>query len=545
MRVPTYSRQVRRNNAGGGGLLNVSVSSAAAAATGRAISEAGNLMAEIGIKKMQVQTQMQVDRAEAVMIERLSEIQENALQSNDPVGVEQSTKDDMNRLLKTFTSGLARDGNNEPLLSGRNAKARFLSVGQQLVSGQIIDFTKKNNKRIVEVDRGNLDNDIEKKVKQISDTNTDLGQRAMLFGQVFNTTNGIIAKGKQAGTIDDKGFMTRVDQATEQIVRGVALSLFKSSDDATSVALQILNGESTDTVLNTALSQMDADDKQTVVDSLFTTAEKIDTERREQEEADDLAADANNLKMYKEIINTDMDNAEEVKGSKAKFKTLLENNWFTKTQRTAAEAVLGINKKRSNEDEPIETTRRATKILGLAKLNNTFSAELIDSLSGELDDTDYKQALNDLEQENKEGMQAARSLIATATRYNEFKDTNNALGTASDLMYQESLLELQTWMNTPKTNTQDGGQGASYQQVFKKALDINKKNAEEFKKMMKDALITYITQTQGLGEKYSTLPVDLDSPAQAALDWAATQEQTLEITSLIQVIRSYNKIGIQ
>ena len=543
MRVPTYSRQVRRNNAGGGGLLNVSVSGAAAAATGRAISEAGNLMAEIGIKKMQVQTQMQVDRAEAVMIQRLSEIQENALQSNDPVGVEQSTKDDMNRLLKTFTSGLARDGNDEPLLSGRNAKARFLSVGQQLVSAQIIDFTKKNNKRIVEADRGNLDNDIEKKVKQISDTNTDLEKRAMLFGQVFNTTNGIIAKGKQAGTIDDKGFMTRVDQATEQIVRGVALSLFKSSDDATSVALQILNGESTDTVLNTALSQMDADDKQKVVDSLFTTAEKIDTERREQEEADDLAADANNLKMYKEIINTDMDNAEEVRDSKGKFKTLLENNWFTKTQRTAAEAVLGINKKRSNEDEPIETTRRATKILGLAKLNNTFSAELIDSLSGELDDTDYKQALNDLEQEQREGMQAARSLIATATRYNEFKDSNNALGTASDLMYQESLLELQTWMNTPKD--QNGGQGASYQQVFKKALDINKKNAEEFKKLMKDALITYITQTQGLGEKYSTLPVDLDNPAQAALDWAATQEQTLEITSLIQVIRSYNKIGIQ
>ena len=150
MRVPTYSRQVRRNNAGGGGLLNVSVSGAAAAATGRAISEAGNLMAEIGIKKMQVQTQSQVDRAEAVMIEQLSEIQENALQSNDPVGVEQSTKDNMNKLLKTFTSGLARDGNDEPLLSGRNAKARFLSVGQQLVSAQIIDFTKKNNKRIGE-----------------------------------------------------------------------------------------------------------------------------------------------------------------------------------------------------------------------------------------------------------------------------------------------------------------------------------------------------------------------------------------------------------
>ena len=365
----------------------------------------------------------------------------------------------------------------------------------------------------------------------------------MLFGQVFNTTNGIIAKGKQAGTIDDKGFMTRLDQATEQIVRGVALSLFKSTDDATSVALQIANGESTDTVLNTALSQMDADDKQTVVNSLFTLAEKIDTERREQEEADDLAADANNLKMYKEIINTDMDDAEEVRDSKAKFKTLLENNWFTKTQRTAAEAVLGINKKRSNEDEPIETTRNATKLIGNAKVNNTLSAELIESLSGELSDTDYKQAYNDLEQENAEGMQAARSLIATATRYNEFKDTNNALGTASDLMYQESLLELQTWMNTPKD--QNGGQGASYQQVFKKALDINKKNAEEFKKMMKDALITYITQTQSLGEKYSTLPVDLDNPAQAALDWAATQEQTLEITSLIQVIRSYNKIGIQ
>lgn len=543
MRVPTYNRQVKRNNAGGGQLLTASVSASAAAAPGKAMSQMGDLLAEIGIKKMQVQTQNQVDQAEARMLEELSDIQQDALKSPDPVAAEQETKDKMNALLKKYTNGLAVDGNNQPLLSGRNAKAKFMSRGQELVSAQIIDFTKQNNSRIVEFDRGNLDTAIDKSVKAISNTSLDVQARAEAFSKLFNTRDGTIALGKTNGTIDDKGFMTRVDTATEQIVRGTALSLFQGSDSATAVALQITNGESTDLVLNSALAQMDSDDKQKVLNSLFTLAEKIDTERREKSEAADIAADENNKSLFSQIINTDTTDKDALAKGIAMHKTLLENNWYNATQRKNAEAVLGLKKTETNEDAKIETTRNATRIIGNAKSNNTLSAEVIESLAGELSDSDYKQAYKDLEQENAEGYQAAKALISSATKYQEFKDSNNALGDASDMMYQESLLTLNEWLNTPKD--QGGGQGATYQEVFKKARQINKDNAEEFKGMMKDALISYLTTTQSLGTKFQSLPIDVDNPAQSALEWAAGQEQDAVVIGLIRIIKSYKKQGIR
>lgn len=543
MRVPTYNRQVKRNNAGGGQLLTASVSASAAAAPGKAMSQMGDLLAEIGIKKMQVQTQNQVDQAEARMLEELSGIQQDALRSPDPVAAEQETKDKMNALLKKYTNGLAVDGNNQPLLSGRNAKAKFMSRGQELVSAQIIDFTKQNNSRIVEFDRGNLDTAIDKSVKAISNTSLDVQARAEAFSKLFNTRDGTIALGKTNGTIDDKGFMTRVDTATEQIVRGTALSLFQGSDSATAVALQITNGESTDLVLNSALAQMDSDDKQKVLNSLFTLAEKIDTERREKSEAADIAADENNKSLFSKIINTDTSDEKALAEGIAMHKTLLENNWYNATQRKNAEAVLGLKKTETNEDVKIETTRNATRIIGNAKSNNTLSAEMIESLAGELSDSDYKQAYKDLEQENAEGYQAAKALISSATKYQEFKDTNNALGEASDRMYQQSIYALTLWMNQPKEK--GGGRGANYQEIFQKARQINKDNAEEFKVMMKDALISYLTTTQSLGTKFQSLPIDVDNPAQSALEWAAGQEQDAVVIGLIRIIKSYKKQGIR
>jgi len=544
MRVPTYNRQVKRNNAGGGQLFNASVSASAAAAPGKAMSQMGDLIAEIGIKKMQIQTQNQVDQAEAMMLQELSDIQQDALKSPDPVAAEQETKDKMNGLLKKYNSGLAVSSDNQPLLSGRNAKAKFMSRGQELVSAQIIDFTKQNNTRIVEFDRGNLDTAIDKSVKTISNTSLDVEARADAFSKLFNTRDGTISLGKTSGTIDDKGFMTRVDTATEQIVRGTALSLFQGSDSATAVALQITNGESTDLVLNSALAQMDSDDKQKVLNSLFTLAEKIDTERREKSDAADIAADENNKTTFSEIINTDTSDENALAEGIAKHKTLLENNWYTATQRRNAEAVLGLKKTETNEDTKIETTRNATRIIGNAKSNNTLSAETIESLANELSDSDYKQAYSDLEQENSEGFQAAKALIGTATKYQEFKDTNNALGEASNEMYQQSLYKLTEWMNTPKDK--GGGQGATYQELFQKAREINKENAAEFKGMMKDALIGYLTTFKTLGEKYQDIDIDVDSPAASALAWARSKNQEdATILGLVRVIMSYQKQGIR
>ena len=178
MRVPTYTSQAKRSQSGGGQFLTASLNPSAMAAQGKAMSDIGNMFVEIGVKKMQIQTQTQVDQAEAKMLLELSEIQEKALMDPDPVSAEQRTKDAMAALLPKYTGGKAVGDDGQPLLTGRNARARFGAVGQGLISAQIIDFTKKNNARIVEFDRTNLDNSITKQINTISDPSLDMETRA-------------------------------------------------------------------------------------------------------------------------------------------------------------------------------------------------------------------------------------------------------------------------------------------------------------------------------------------------------------------------------
>jgi len=134
-----------------------------------------------------------------------------------------------------------------------------------------------------------------------------------------------------------------------------------------------------------------------------------------------------------------------------------------------------------------------------------------------------------------------KGLISSRLRYNEFKDSNNALGDASDMMFQQSMFELDDWLNTPKAD--GGGQGASYQEVVTKARDINKDNETEYQTMMKDAFISYLQSSQTL---VPNLPVDLDDPIGAAKAFLATQNQSDPIIrGITQTIQSYVKIGVR
>ena len=175
------------------------------------------------------------------------------------------------------------------------------------------------------------------------------------------------------------------------------------------------------------------------------------------------------------------------------------------------------------------------------KNDNILTVDLVDQYAGQLSPSDYNSFYKRAIAEGKDGRTAAKGLISSKLRYNEFKDSNNALGDASDMMFQQSMFELDDWLNTPKD--QGGGQGATYQQVVAKARQINKDNDEEYMKLMKEAFVSYLS---GLNTLAPTLTFDPDDPVNTVKAWLAGQNQQDDIIrGITRTVQSYVKIGVR
>ena len=295
-----------------------------------------------------------------------------------------------------------------------------------------------------------------------------------------------------------------------------------------------------DPILDALLGSMDPGDKTKVMNDFFTIATKIDTERREQEEAEEEKADQANVDMFDMIINVDTANENSMALAMDMHKQLLQRNWYNATQRKAAETILGL-KKPTESGEKVETSQEAVRILNRADNDNILTLDLVEQYAGQLSTTDYNAFFKRAIAEGKDGRTAGKGLISSKLRYNEFKDSNNALGDAADMMFQQSMFALDDWLNTPKAD--GGGQGASYQEIVAKARDINSNNEVEYQKMMKEAFISYLQGSQTL---VPNLPVDLDNPVASAKEWLATQNQSDPIIrGITQTIQSYVKIGVR
>ena len=128
-------------------------------------------------------------------------------------------------------------------------------------------------------------------------------------------------------------------------------------------------------------------------------------------------------------------------------------------------------------------------------------------------------------------------------RYNEYKDDTGALGEGAREMYYRSVGELDAWANQNR--------GATYQQTLAKAKEINRQNDEEFKGIMREALLSYLQTSfvlQGLG--FDAATIDQQNPGQSALQFLSTvpvdprtERPKAEVTAATLQIKSYRKIA--
>jgi hypothetical protein len=349
--------------------------------------------------------------------------------------------------------------------------------------------------RAQKADAAILESNINKRVNIAGDVrNSSVQERNRAYNDLVADINKAVA----SNTITADEGEKKKRAAADDTVRQTFLGLMTAASSAEAVVLQIAQGDIKDPVMKSLIGQMDAGDQVKLISDMFTLGNKIDTERREKEEADEEAAEEENKKNFQTIINVDPTDAEAMTAAKALHKELLADDFYTDVQRTAAEKRLGIQKTSTGTD--IKTTKNAVKILRTADLNNTLTLDLVNGLINELSRADYDKYLNLVISEQREGITQAKTLIAADLNYNELKDTTNALGEAADALYAQSEKELTNWLETE-------GKGASYDEIIAKSRQILQSNNEKIKKRMNRALASYLSsQSRNL----PGLPMDIE-----------------------------------
>ena len=388
------------------------------------------------------------------------------------------------------------------------------------------DAQIKLRDRIKQADTAILNSNVNKNVLLAGDVSLPFTQRNSAFSNLTKEIDRAVANNTITADEGQKKKMSAADDT----VRAIGLSMLTKSPDATAAFLQMAEGDVDDPVLESAFTMMDAGDRIKVLNDLDTLAKKIDTERREKEEAGENAAAAENKRAYRTIINVDKNNATALEAAKRVHQQLIARNFYTATERKAAEYFLGLNDKPGGTET--KTTKDAIKTLRNADLRNQVTLQLVANLANELSVSDFDKYSKLAVTEASDGLKRAKDLISSNLKYNEFKDSTNALGDAADMMFAQSTEELLTWLETD-------GVGSNYNEIVAKAREINADNAAEYKVLMKDALIQFLR-----GQKntlFPELPIDEENPIQAARAYLATQPQDIVVDGVVRNLQAYEK----
>lgn len=540
MRVPTYDRKLQLNNSGGGRFLTAQLSPSAMAAPGLALAKVGEKLVDIGMEKQKLQAKSQLQEAETQLQLDMQELSMEALRADDPVAAEQGFEDKLDGLVKNFMTGKRLSASNQPFLSNKLARNEFIASSQRLIGAALIDFRKQNNVRITDMGRANLDTEAKSAISIATNTAADITARAEAYSSIFAVNEnpkygGILQRGSTGGLFDSKAVATRFDDYGDQIVRGTALNLFKGADSATKVAMDIANGKSTDTVLNSALNQLAPDKRQKAISELLTLAKAMDTDKRQRKEADEKAENAALEDKFKSIINIDRANEDEKKVALATHKELLGEDWYTAEKRKQAETILGIA---PDADKPgaEKSDKGALNTLILLDQKNELTMGAVNALKDKLTNSDYEQYLKAVITENKEAKTAAKARIAAAFNYQEFKEVDG-MSSVSDMAYQEAVGQLMDWT--------DQNPQATYRQIIDYSKSLITAGKAEFVQAMSEQAVLSLQNQNRMLFKNQPIRFDPERPVASALEDLAQRQQTMPVLGLTKQLIQFKKAGVK
>ena len=382
-----------------------------------------------------------------------------------------------------------------------------------------------------------LESNVNKNVLIAGDVGVDITSRQ----SAMTNLNAEIDKAVEQNTITIDESVKAKAGAADDAVRGTLLGLMSQAPDATAIVMSASAGTLTDPILQDVFSKMDAGDKIKVINDMFSLGNKMDTERRESDEAGEVEAEAVNKKNFLSIINVDTDDEAAMAAAKELHKGLLKDQYYTNAERNAAEARLGLSAKPAGTET--KTTKEALKQLNIADFENRLTFELVESLKDSLSMAEYSSALKRIDKERKDGIVDAKNIIGTKLRYNEFKDANNALGQAADRYFSRSMNELYNWLGRPKepiAGGLPGGAKANYQDIATKAREIISVNDAEYKQDMREAMNSFLSNTSGL--TMIGMPTDVEGAKEYLRNRLAANPRDGAAEGVGKIIRDFEKI---
>jgi len=490
MKVPTYKQQTGFGIRGGGGQrITASINPNAAAAVGSAISDVGDAFTDIYMRKLEIEADTEVDTAKKAIIAEFEQEKSNALVSQNPIQAEREAKGKMKQILKQYQMGLKiNPATGKPFLSSKKSQSRFMSVGQEVYSSAIIDYVKKNNSRIIEVNKATISSNTDEAVNAIINAD-NFGTANENFQKVFSTNinnPGILTKALTGGSYSSKEYTTAFDKSAEMLVDGLVLKEMKKSPSAMAVAMEIVDGKSDNVVLNNAINLIG--DKTKLRDRILKAAEEFDKDREQQKEDKEKELEGINNSLYAKVINIDLSDSKQVEEAKKNHQILLSRKYYPSTSKIReTELFLGIRQPETKGNQ--KSDRSVIELLKAADRNNTLTATLVENNSSGLNDTDYKGFLSAAQKELDDGFRDAKQFFKNKLSYNENADTTGAAGKSLQLMFDDAQNLLFEWKLETKNIT--------YAKTINKAQDIYGKKELEFRKIMKQSAIEFFDSVKG------------------------------------------------
>jgi len=490
MRVPTYKQQTGFGIRGGGGQrLTASLNPNAATAVARTIADIGDAVTEIGMRKLEIETDTEVNTAKKAIVAEFELEKSKALQSENPIQAENEARGKMKQILKQYQMGLKiNPATGKPFLSSKKSQSRFMSVGQEVYSSAIIDYVKKNNSRIIEVNKSNISSSTDETVNAIINAD-NFGTANENFQKVFSTNvnnPGILTKALTGGSYSSKEYTSAFDKSAEMLVDGLVLKEMKKSPSAMAVAMEIVDGKSDNVILNNAINLIG--DKTKLRDRILKAAEEFDKDREQQKEDKQKELEGINNSLYAKVINIDVNNASQLQEAKKNHQILKSRGYYLTTSKIReTELFLGIRQPETKGNQ--KSDRSVIQLLKAADRNNILTAKLVEENAIGLNDTDYKGFLSAAQKELDDGFRDAKQFFKNKLSYNENADTTGAAGKSLQLMFDDAQNELFEWKLTTKNIT--------YAQTIKKAQDIYNKKELEFRKIMKQSAIDFFDSVKG------------------------------------------------
>ena len=542
MRVPTYKQQTGFGIRGGGGQrLTASLNPNAATAVARTISSIGDTVTEIGMRKLEIETDTEVNTAKKAIVAEFEQEKLKALKNDNPIQAEKEAKGKMQQILKQYQMGIKiNPATGKPFLGSKKSQTRFMSVGQEVYSSAIIDYVKKNNSRIIEVNKSNISFNTDETVNAIISAENP-GDALENFKKLFSTNSfnpGILTKALMNGDYNSKEYTSAFDNSAEVLVDGLVLKEMKKSPSAMAVAMEIVDGKSDNVVLNNAINLIG--DKTKMRDKILKAAEEFDEDREKVKEAKEKELEGINNSLYAKVINIDLSDPKQVEGARKNHQILKSRGFYETTSKIKdTELFLGIRKPTTKGSD--KSDRSTLKILEAADRNNILTAKLVEEYASGLSDTKYLNFLNAVQTEINDGFKDAKQFFRTKLSYNENADTSGAAGKSLQLMFDDAQSLLFEW----KLEQNGLKKPITYANTIAKAKDIYDKKEIEFRKLMKQSAIDYFNSVKSIiGFEF-----DEEKPIQSILKYFKDNKEKFKasdqlVVNLKREVKAYEKFKI-